>query len=865
MRNARFLTVIIVLSFIFSFLNAQDSLIDALDKGDVRAIEQQLAKGADVNAKDVDGYTVFMYAAAFGNGDILKSIIAKGAETNTKANKGMSYFMALAACGLTNEMVPLIDKENVNAVRFDGRTALMYAAMNNQLQAVNMLVAKGASIAAEDSDGWTALMFTCANDKRASKRVSLGRFKVRTQAFVDAGLDIVKLLVSKGADAKAKTPDRFTTLMYASLNNNVAMAEYLIGKGVEVDALNDEDRTALMYAAMNNNVELVKLLLGKDADVNIRNTDDWNALMYACATDKQMLKADATARGKATSSLQNNIRTVTILLNSGADVFLRNRQGGTALMYAAANDNTAAIEMILAKAAASPARDALNLVVNAKNFDGWTALMYAAANENRDAAQLLLEKGADANAQNIDGWTPLMFAAFNGDRATIGSILSFFPNVNAESLHGQSALEYAVQQKHYEAAADLLAKNTIPPADFIRSQFDIGATNILKMITDGAFYKERYRFIKAKYGRVNDKILQKYALGIISEDDVLPLSKLGTLFESPYIDYWVYGAVNTDVIRCIIDVAHMTGGKTMTLTALVTQLMPTNADYDSLLGAFYRGAGMLLFDNRVRSTLTTKVQPGFGDTFTTMLKQRLVAVGDSRRARRDLYRANVIERIAYEYSGMISDTDIMKMRAEKRPMDIVALFSKKYPLLDTAVRGLVAAATNAIPLVEDREWRQCFLYDAALYVLGNSALSNTTPEAFQSALDAYRAYVRDEFALEELALDRIVRDVRRFGAAAGSYAMIRKSPHVNNPSYERILTDVGVYLMTNVRPKQIVDALISCVPAAGMTRAEVKLIAPTNAGAVKAMNSNTTNEIWVIDGRTFVQFSGDTVSAVKDR
>src|SRR5690606_31688472 len=46
-----------------------------------------------------------------------------------------------------------------------------------------------------------------------------------------------------------------------------------------------------------------------------------------------------------------------------------------------------------------------------KDRDGITALMYAARKDRADAAKVLLDKGANVNAKDGGGWTPLMFAA----------------------------------------------------------------------------------------------------------------------------------------------------------------------------------------------------------------------------------------------------------------------------------------------------------------------------------------------------------------------------------------------------------------------------------------------------------------------
>ena len=66
-------------------------LFDAVKKGDIEAVRKHLAAGADVNAKDDQGYnleTPLHKAAFWGNTEIIEFLIAKGAEVNVKNKDG---------------------------------------------------------------------------------------------------------------------------------------------------------------------------------------------------------------------------------------------------------------------------------------------------------------------------------------------------------------------------------------------------------------------------------------------------------------------------------------------------------------------------------------------------------------------------------------------------------------------------------------------------------------------------------------------------------------------------------------------------------------------------------------------------------
>ena len=64
------------------------SIHDAAMKGNIEAVKQHLAAGADVNAKDKDGETPLHKASSSGEKEIIELLIAKGADVNAKDEVG---------------------------------------------------------------------------------------------------------------------------------------------------------------------------------------------------------------------------------------------------------------------------------------------------------------------------------------------------------------------------------------------------------------------------------------------------------------------------------------------------------------------------------------------------------------------------------------------------------------------------------------------------------------------------------------------------------------------------------------------------------------------------------------------------------
>jgi uncharacterized protein len=151
----------------------------------------------------------------------------------------------------------------------DGTTALMQAAFSGNIDTVQQLLDKGATVNAKNKFEMTPLI------NAVSRPYSSGN-----------AIETVKLLVKNGADVNFKTKEGWTALHGAVQGEQTEAALYLIENGVEVDPkYTSNGQTPLMMAVAKYNKVLVQALIAKSADVNARDNNGMSVLQYTHGRD----------------------------------------------------------------------------------------------------------------------------------------------------------------------------------------------------------------------------------------------------------------------------------------------------------------------------------------------------------------------------------------------------------------------------------------------------------------------------------------------------------------------------------------------------------------------------------------------------
>lgn len=95
-----------------------------------------------------------------------------------------------------------------------------------------------------------------------------------------AWMEMLKILVDKGADVNGKRSNHFTPLMSAATRGDFEVVEFLVSKGADVNLVGPNGQTALSNAARGGNLQILEFLASKGAVVNPPDRKPFlNALM----------------------------------------------------------------------------------------------------------------------------------------------------------------------------------------------------------------------------------------------------------------------------------------------------------------------------------------------------------------------------------------------------------------------------------------------------------------------------------------------------------------------------------------------------------------------------------------------------------
>ena len=157
--------------------------------------------------------------------------------------------------------------------------------------------------------------------------------------------------------------DSMTPLMTAALDGNAKAVSLLLKKKVDLNKKNRNNDSALSLAVGAEQVDIAKILISAKADTSGGFGENKESLLHSAirtgnAEMIQLIMKQPTSAANSTdqdgntplmvAAEKNDAQTITLLLKSGADALLKNKEGKTAKDIATLWKSSKAIEALKA-------------------------------------------------------------------------------------------------------------------------------------------------------------------------------------------------------------------------------------------------------------------------------------------------------------------------------------------------------------------------------------------------------------------------------------------------------------------------------------------------------------------------------------
>lgn len=213
-----------------------DDLIDSVRRGDADAVAEVLrAQPSLAGSRDENGVSAFMWAS-YVRQPAVRDLLRAALPT-------LDIFETIAA-GDDERALELLAKQPAlaNAWSGDGFTALHFAGFFSRPTVAERLLMMSADVDA-----------VARNPMRVTPLHS---------AVSARCLDVVRLLLARGASPDAQQESGFTALMAAGMLGDDTLADLLLARGARLDLKHDDGRTAADMAAEKGHAALAARLRG---------------------------------------------------------------------------------------------------------------------------------------------------------------------------------------------------------------------------------------------------------------------------------------------------------------------------------------------------------------------------------------------------------------------------------------------------------------------------------------------------------------------------------------------------------------------------------------------------------------------------
>ena len=396
----------------------------AVFNGDVNEAKRLLRAGANITLANHYGATPMTLAAEVGNTDMLKVLLEAGANADSPNPDGQTALLAVARTGNVEAAKLLLEHgATVDAKeKWGGQTALMWASARRHPAMMELLIARGADVNAVSIDRNYQRHIQAEG---RPKSLDSGGLTPLLYAARENCLACVDVLLKNKADIDLADPDSVSPLLVAVMNANWDLAKKLIEAGADVNQWDiygespllsaidlrsriDGGRASIDAPNATKGIDILKLLLDRGADPNMQ-------LFFQPANARGVLYTrGVTPLIRAAVNADSEV--VKLLLDKGADasVSTADRQTPIHAVLAGRAQENQAVELIRVLQKAGTDVNVIALINHREEIRGGTALHYAVRKRYKTVIKELATLGIDMNAVDQDGLTALDYTQSRG-------------------------------------------------------------------------------------------------------------------------------------------------------------------------------------------------------------------------------------------------------------------------------------------------------------------------------------------------------------------------------------------------------------------------------------------------------------------
>ncbi|XP_059498945.1 ankyrin repeat and death domain-containing protein 1A-like isoform X4 [Stegostoma tigrinum] len=273
--------------------------------GNEDAVKLLLDHNANVDIEDKFGMTPALLAAWFGHLQLLRILVNAGAKVTVRNSIGQGIHHCAAHQGhlaIIRYTIEELQEVPLDKPDQTGKTPLLLAAENGQLDVVTHLLARGCDHQFQDKEG------------NSSIHLAAGQGHVH----------VLENLI-EGIFSESKNKQNLNALHYAVKQGHKDVCHLLVEEGIDMNAVGQN--ACLHLAVKHNFAQLVRLLIAAGCDINISDHKQQSALHLA------------VERGQ--------FAIVEMLLKANINLQLQDKQGKTALDLAVRSQHAVLIDMII--------------------------------------------------------------------------------------------------------------------------------------------------------------------------------------------------------------------------------------------------------------------------------------------------------------------------------------------------------------------------------------------------------------------------------------------------------------------------------------------------------------------------------------